>query len=70
MYRRKGKQSEYQTFIRKFLEHGKDPLKRLKLLRSGIGLYTCVCVCLCAVLPYAVHVLYSMLMFVWVGVNS
>lgn len=38
MYRRKGRQSEYQTLIRKFLEHGKDPVKRLKLLRQGIGM--------------------------------
>ena len=35
--RRRGRQSEYQAYIKKFLEHGKDSLKRLKALKHGLG---------------------------------
>ena len=35
--RRRGKQTEYQAAIKKFLEESKEPLKRLKLLKHGMG---------------------------------
>lgn len=37
MYRRRGRQSEQQASIKKFLEHHKDPLRRLNLLKRGFG---------------------------------
>ena len=37
MYKRRGRQSEYQASIKKFLEPNKDPLKRLKSLQHGLG---------------------------------
>jgi hypothetical protein len=36
MIRRKGRQSEHLAYLKKFLEHGKDPLKRLKALKHGL----------------------------------
>ena len=35
--KRRGKQTEYQAAIKKFLEESKEPLKRLKLLKHGMG---------------------------------
>ena len=37
MYRRRGRQTEYQASIKRFLELSKDPLKRLKSLKHGHG---------------------------------
>ena len=35
--RRKGRQTEHQTAIRKFLDRTKDSIKRLKALKLGLG---------------------------------
>lgn len=37
--KRRGKQTEYQAAIKKFFEESKEPLKRLKLLKHGMGKY-------------------------------
>lgn len=36
--RRKGRQTEYQTSIKKFLDRSKDFIKRLKALKFGLGI--------------------------------
>ena len=35
--KRRGKQTEYQTAIKKFLEESKEPVRRLKFLKHGLG---------------------------------
>ena len=39
MHLRRVKGSEHQSHIKKFLDHGKEPIKRLKALRSCLGEY-------------------------------
>ena len=40
MIRRRGRQSEFQSAVRKFLEHNRDPGRRLKALRQAEGIQT------------------------------
>ena len=51
LIRRRGR-NEHLTLIRKFLDHSKDPLRRLKALKSALGMCgpkygVCLCVHVC-----------------------
>ena len=37
MYRRRGRQSDFELAVKKFLEHNRDPARRLKALKHAEG---------------------------------